>query len=60
MRPDEDSVHKSTEPERVARSLKLIDDAIEKYKPARILGLFSGGHDSLTAVHVAARHPQFS
>lgn len=60
MKPNEDSVHEVSESERVARSLKLIDGAIEKYKPARILGLFSGGHDSLTAVHVAARHPQFS
>ena len=59
MKPNEESVHGVSESERVARSLKLIDDAIE-YKPARILGLFSGGHDSLTAVHVAARHPQFS
>ena len=39
--------------------MKMIDDAIEKYNPCAVLGLFSGGHDSLTAVHVAARHPAF-
>lgn len=60
MKPNEESVHEVSESERIARSMKMIDDAIEKFKPARILGLFSGGHDSTTAVHVAARHPQFS
>ncbi len=56
----DDLPHAVNEQERIARSLQIIDEAIAKYKPARILGLFSGGHDSLTAVHVAARHPQFS
>ena len=56
----EDSVHAVDEQTRIARSLALIDAAIEKYNPVAVLGLFSGGHDSLTAVHVAARHPKFS
>lgn len=60
MNQREDSIHAASESERIARSLNLLDEAIAKYKPARILGLFSGGHDSLTAVHVAARHPLFS
>lgn len=55
----EDSTHEVPEAERVLRSLKLIDDAVAKYNPCAVLGLFSGGHDSLTAVHVAARHPRF-
>jgi 3'-phosphoadenosine 5'-phosphosulfate sulfotransferase (PAPS reductase)/FAD synthetase len=38
----------------------VLDEAIAKYKPVAILGLFSGGHDSLTAVHVASRHPAFT
>ncbi len=56
----EESVHAVPESERVARSLKLIDDAMAKYNPCAVLGLFSGGHDSLTAVHVAAKHSAFS
>ncbi len=46
--------------DRVERSVALIDMAIAKYNPVAILGLFSGGHDSITATHVAARHPRFS
>ncbi len=46
--------------DKVARCLEVIDAAIKEYNPCRILGLFSGGHDSLTACHVASRHPAFS
>lgn len=44
----------------VAPSLALLDQAIEQYKPVAVLGLFSGGHDSLTAVSIAAKHPRFT
>ena len=60
MKANENAVHAMPEAGRVAKSLAFLDAAIEKYKPAKIIGLFSGGHDSTTAVHVAARHPQFS
>jgi 3'-phosphoadenosine 5'-phosphosulfate sulfotransferase (PAPS reductase)/FAD synthetase len=40
--------------------IEIIDQAIEKYKPIGIYALFSGGHDSLTATHIASRHPAFS
>ena len=40
--------------------LELLSKAIEQYKPVAVYGLFSGGHDSLTATHVAAQHPAFT
>lgn len=43
-----------------AQPLTLIDDAIRRFNPVAILGCFSGGDDSLTATHLAARHPRFS
>jgi 3'-phosphoadenosine 5'-phosphosulfate sulfotransferase (PAPS reductase)/FAD synthetase len=55
----DDTKHAVDETERVKRSLALIDQAIEEHNPVAILGLFSGGHDSLTAVHVGARHYLF-
>ncbi len=42
------------------KSMKLLDDAIREHNPVAVLGLFSGGHDSVTAVHVAASHPSFT
>ena len=38
----------------------IIDEAIRLYQPVAVVGLFSGGHDSLTACHVAAQHPAFT
>ena len=35
-------------------SQEILERAIEKYKPAAIFALFSGGHDSLVSTHVAA------
>ena len=46
--------------ERSAASLKQLDAVIREHNPVAVLGLFSGGHDSVTAVHLAARHPAFS
>lgn len=40
--------------------LALIDEAIRLYSPIAIYGMFSGGHDSLPAVHIASKHPKFS
>ena len=40
--------------------LAIIDRAVEQYKPSHVFGLFSGGHDSLCACHIAAQHPSFS
>ena len=46
--------------DRIKASHALIDQALEKYKSLAVYGLFSGGHDSLTATHIAAQHPSFS
>ena len=56
----EESVHAVAEDKRVAKSHALLDMAIAQYNPVAVLGLFSGGHGSITAVHVAANHPSFS
>lgn len=40
--------------------LELMDAVIAEHKPVAVFGLFSGGHDSLTATHLAARHPAFT
>ncbi len=37
-----------------------IDEVIRQYSPVKVLGLFSGGDDSLTATHIASQHPSFS
>lgn len=34
----------------------ILDEAVELYRPSHIFGLFSGGHDSLCATHVACQH----
>lgn len=44
----------------VAPSLALLDEAVEQFDPIAVFGLFSGGHDSLTACHVASQHPKFT
>jgi len=40
-------------------ALSIVTSAIDLYAPSHVLGLFSGGHDSLCACHVASRHPRF-
>jgi len=37
----------------------IIDQAIKQYSITKVFGLFSGGHDSLCATHVASSHPAF-
>ena len=37
--------------------LDLIDEAIDTYALKTVFALFSGGHDSLCATHVAMQHP---
>ena len=60
MKPTDATTHSAGEDDRVRASHRLLDLAIAKYKPVAVLGLFSGGHDSLTAVHVASRHSAFT
>jgi 3'-phosphoadenosine 5'-phosphosulfate sulfotransferase (PAPS reductase)/FAD synthetase len=49
-------------PGRVAAAHAVIDEAIatEKHPVTHLFALFSGGHDSLTSVHVTASHPAFT
>jgi 3'-phosphoadenosine 5'-phosphosulfate sulfotransferase (PAPS reductase)/FAD synthetase len=37
-----------------------LDAAIRKHNPRYVIALFSGGHDSLVATHIASRHARFS
>lgn len=39
--------------ELIEKSVKRVREAVEKYKPLAVVGLFSGGHDSLTANLIA-------
>lgn len=39
---------------------RLLDVAVRRYKPVAVFGLFSGGHDSLCATHMASQHPAFT
>lgn len=41
-------------------ALEIVAEAIETYNPTHVFGLFSGGHDSLCANHIASQHPRFS
>jgi 3'-phosphoadenosine 5'-phosphosulfate sulfotransferase (PAPS reductase)/FAD synthetase len=38
----------------------LLAGAIEMHNPSSVWALFSGGHDSLCATHIAAQHPRFT
>lgn len=42
----------------ISEADQIIRDAIAEYKPKHVFALFSGGHDSLTATHVAMRHAE--
>lgn len=37
----------------------VIDSAVATHNASRVFAMFSGGHDSLTATHIAAQHPKF-
>lgn len=38
----------------------VIKDAVVRHDPSHVVALFSGGHDSLVATHIASQHPRFS
>ena len=38
----------------------ILERAVKRYNPTHIIGMFSGGHDSLVATHIASQHPRFS
>ena len=41
-------------------ALGVIEAACEEHKPSHLFALFSGGHDSLAATALAAKHPYFT
>ena len=44
----------------IARGHRIIDVAVRWHKPVKLYAMFSGGHDSLCAAHVASQHDQFA
>ena len=40
--------------------IEILDELINQINPRYVIALFSGGHDSTVATHVASRHPRFS
>ena len=44
----------------IARATRIIDVAIRWHKPVKVFAMFSGGHDSICAAHVASQHPAFA
>lgn len=45
---------------KIAQSLDIIDAAIRDNPASHLFGMFSGGHDSLCATHLASQHPAFT
>lgn len=39
--------------------MSVLDAAVAEHNPSHVFGLFSGGHDSLCATALAAKHPRF-
>lgn len=45
---------------KISRAFGLMDKAVAQYKPIGVYAMFSGGHDSLVATHLASKHPLFT
>lgn len=41
-------------------AVAVLDRAISEHRPSHVFAMFSGGHDSLAALIVAAKHPAFT
>lgn len=46
--------------ELIARAKARIEEAINQWNPVEVFGMFSGGHDSLTATYIASLVPEFT
>lgn len=46
--------------QKVQIALKRVSDAVDRFDPIEVFGLYSGGHDSFSACFVASLHPRFS
>ncbi len=38
---------------------RILAEAVERFRPVAVFALFSGGHDSLCAAHLASRTTRF-
>lgn len=45
---------------KIAEAMALLDAAVKEFKPKMVVGLMSGGDDSIPACYVASLHPAFS
>ena len=45
---------------KIQSAIQRITAAVEATKPIAVFGLFSGGHDSVTATTIASLHPRFT
>lgn len=45
---------------RIESAQGILQRAIDEHEPSHVFAMFSGGHDSLCAVHVTAQHPRFT
>lgn len=45
---------------KIESALMVLDQAIAECRPKAVFGLFSGGHDSLSATYIASRHKAFT
>lgn len=41
-------------------AVEIVNEAVDRFRPKAVFGLFSGGHDSLTATYIASLHPAFT
>lgn len=44
---------------KVWQSRAILSDAVKRHSPRGVVGMFSGGHDSLCATHIASQHAAF-
>jgi 3'-phosphoadenosine 5'-phosphosulfate sulfotransferase (PAPS reductase)/FAD synthetase len=45
---------------KIKQSMEILDEAVGQHKPSHVFGMFSGGHDSLVATHLASKHSSFT
>lgn len=43
----------------VDEARRIVANAVKRHKPRGVVALYSGGHDSLIATHIASAHPAF-
>lgn len=56
----EDAAKRAEVQSKIDEANAILQEAIDLHNPTHVFGLFSGGHDSLCATHLASKHPKFS